>query len=564
MSQKTETEPTKTSERPWWLNINMVGVLLVLVAFGISMKRVFSIREQLEGTDGTTIIRISHWQLELGYRDALQHVINMYQEEQAKLGRKVRVLQMPVTERVYGPWLNTNLISQQAPDIVLMGMSGMLSSEQYLARYFRPLTDLVDQPNPHNKGTELENVPWRETYFDGMRGAYNVKLQDYFMVPTASYTMRIFYNKKLFEEIGQPNPPQTFGQLMDVCQRISEHATKTNRTILPIAGSKYSYLTFVNRYAVSFTANLEKDLDLDLDGSVTPQEVYAGHVRGKLRMDLPNVKAFYALLRELSTQFGPGFIGKDRQTAAFEFVQQRAAMISSGSWDAQSLFAQAEKAGFDVGIFDFPLPAAGEPYGEYIVGKTQEATIGASGAYGLYKYSRQPDAALDFLQFLTSKRINQIHMERTNWIPVVRGTEPKGKMAVFAPNPIGFNTGINPVYGAEMSSRYSGELQSYLQGDSTFNRLAGVVDTAFRDPLIGGDWAWYWEYSELVKQVRTQERSLAAHSIRGLLLGAEDAQHKHRQIMLQQLKVNNGETMRRRFEDIRGVPITDVEQRRGG
>lgn len=138
MSQKTETEPTKTSERPWWLNINMVGVLLVLVAFGISMKRVFSIREQLEGTDGTTIIRISHWQLELGYRDALQHVINMYQEEQAKLGRKVRVLQMPVTERVYGPWLNTNLISQQAPDIVLMGMSGMLSSEQYLARYFRP------------------------------------------------------------------------------------------------------------------------------------------------------------------------------------------------------------------------------------------------------------------------------------------------------------------------------------------------------------------------------------------------------------------------------------------
>jgi len=551
--------------RPWWLHINMLGVLLVLFAFAVSMKRVFSIRSELEGSDGTTILRISHWQLELGYRDALQKVIDLYQQEQAKKGKKVRILQMPVTERVYGPWLNTNLISGEAPDVVLMGMSSMINSEQYLARYFRPLTELIDQPNPYNAGTELESVPWRETFFDGMRASYNVKLQDYFMVPTATYNARLFYNKKLFKEVtGSEAPPKTFGQMMDICRQINEYAQKNHRQIIPIAGSKYIYQTFVGRYAVSFTANMEKDLDTDFNGWVSRQEVYSGLINGKFSMDMPNVKAFYAFLRELSEQFGPGFIGKDRQTAAFEFVQQRAGMICTGSWYAQSLFAQAEESGFDVGIFDFPLPAKDEKYGEFIVGKAQEADTGAAGAFGLYKYSRHPDEALDFLQFLSSKRINQMHMELANWVPVVRGTEPKGKMSVFTPDPIGFTTGISPSYGDDAESKYNGALQSFLQGDMPFDKLAGVVDDAMRDPLTGGDYAWYREYSEQIKQVRVQERSLASHVIRDMILGAPDAPEKHRQIMLQQIKTNNAEGVRLRYEQTRAEDINQVDVRRSG
>ena len=55
-------------------------------------------------------------------------------------------------------------------------------------------------------------------------------------------------------------------------------------------------------------------------------------------------------------------------------------MICTGSWDAGSLFMQAKKVGFEVGIFDFPLPARGEHFGEFVNGKATEASSGGSAA----------------------------------------------------------------------------------------------------------------------------------------------------------------------------------------
>ncbi len=561
MSQKQET----TSTRPWWLNINMIGVLLVVAAFIVSMYRVSQIGEQLSESDGTTIIRISHWQLELGYRDALEDVIKIYEQEQAAKGSKVRVLQMPVTEKVYAPWLNTSLISGQAPDLVLMGMSGLTNNEQYLARYFVPLTQEVNKPNPYNKGTELAAVPWRETFFDGMRSLYNVRLQDYFMVPTATFNMRIFYNKNMLKTAtGSDAAPKTFGQLLEACRKLDQYGKSQGRQILPIAGSQYSVGMFTSKYLVAFTAGMEKALDFDMDGVVSPQELYVGYVGGTYRMDKPNVKAYYRAMRELCKQFGAGFSGKDRATAAFEFVQQRAGMIATGSWDAQSLFKQAEQAGFDVGLFDFPMPAPGEPYSEYVVGKPTEATSGSGGGYGLYKFSRHHDQALDFLQFLTSQRINQLQMQKTNWIPVVLGTEPTGRMAVFAPDPTGFTTAAIPVYGGDLDNKYQGELQSFLQGSEAYDVMVKEMDKALRDPRNGGDAAWLLEYKDAVKQSRNQERSLASQVVRGMMLGANDWSEKHRQILSQQVGTNNGLTMRHRFEEVRKTTLEAVDKAIGG
>ena len=72
----------------------------------------------------------------------------MYEKEQAAKGKRVKVLQSPVTEKVYAQWLNVNLISGQAPDICLMGMSAMVNNEQYLARYFVPLTQIISSAQP--------------------------------------------------------------------------------------------------------------------------------------------------------------------------------------------------------------------------------------------------------------------------------------------------------------------------------------------------------------------------------------------------------------------------------
>ena len=561
MSQKQE----KISTRPWWLNVNMIGVLLVVAAFIVSMYRVSQIGQQLSEADGTTILRVSHWQLELGYRDALDDVIKIYEKEQAALGKKVRVLQMPVTEKFYAPWLNTSLISGQAPDIISVGMSKLVYNEQYLARYFIPLTQEINKPNPYNKGNELENVPWRETIFDGMRGQYNVRLQDYFTIPTTAFNIRIFYNKTMLKAAtGSDAAPRSFGQLLEACRKLDEYGQSRNRKIIPIAGSQYSVGMFTSKYAVAFTANLEKQLDLDLDGIIKDQEMYIGYINGIYSLDQPNVRAYYDAMRELCQQFGPGFAGKDRATAAFEFVQQRAGMIATGSWDAQSIFKQADAAGFEVGIFDFPLPAPGEKYSEYVIGKPTEAASGSSGGYGLYKFSRHHEQALDFLQFLSSKRINQLQMQKTNWIPVILGTEPTGRMAAFASDPIGFTSSVVPSYGSDIDNKYRGELQSFLQGSESYEVMVKEIDKVMRDPRNGGDSAWLLEYTDQVKQTRNQERALASQVVRGLMLGANDWSEKHRQILLQQVNTNNGMTMHNRFQQLRHITLEDVDKARGG
>ena len=93
-----ETSPRKGIGR--WLNMNLVGALLLVGATVISFWQVFNTQKELFDPDAT-IIRISHWQLERGYSDALQRVINEYEKMWAARGKKVRVLQQPVTEKVF-------------------------------------------------------------------------------------------------------------------------------------------------------------------------------------------------------------------------------------------------------------------------------------------------------------------------------------------------------------------------------------------------------------------------------------------------------------------------------
>ena len=232
-------------------------------------------------------------------------------------------------------------------------------------------------------------------------------------------------------------------------------------------------------------------------------------------------------------------------------------MIATGSWDAGSLFLQAKEAGFEVGIFDFPLPAKDEPFGQYVVGKATEATSGAGGAFGLYKFGRNFDQSLDFLQFLTSKSVNQTHMNRAENIPVVLGTEPTGRMSPFTPDPKGFSGRVNFYYGGDVMTRYNGLVQTYLQGELGFEEMAENIEGAMRNTAFGGDRAWTLEWDDAVKQSRNQERMLAAQVVRELILGATDAPAKHRQVLLQQVRINNAENQRERFRQVRGFELPE-------
>ena len=76
-----------------------------------------------------------------------------------------------------------------------------------------------------------------------------------------------------------------------------------------------------------------------------------------------------------------------------------------------------------------------------------------------------------------------------------------------------------------------------------------------RNPYYGGDRAWTLEEDDLIKQIRNQERVLAVQVIRQTMLGAADAPEKFQQVLLQQVRLNDGETMRHRFKEVRGFDL---------
>jgi ABC-type glycerol-3-phosphate transport system substrate-binding protein len=542
-----------------WLNMNVLGGLLLVGATVASFWQVSNTQKELFDPDAT-IIRISHWQLERGYSDALQRVINDYEKMWAAKGKKVRVLQQPVTEKVYAQWLNTHLIAGDAPDLSEQGMSSMLNSNPtYTARYYLPLTNIVNKPNPYNKGTAIEKVAWRETILDGMRGSYNTTLQDYYGVPTAFFTIRMFYNVDMMKEAtGSENPPKTMVELLDACQKLQAYGARRKAAggdpVTPIAGSKYGAPMFIWRYSYPFTSPYEKDLDLDLDGVISDQEAYIGFVTGKVSFDQPRLKAYLECLRSMTRYFGDGFYGMERQDAAFAFVQKRACMIVTGAWDASSLFNDPE---FKVGVFDFPLPAAGDKYSEFILGRGNEAGNSAAGAFGVYKFSRNIDQAVDFLQFLSSQKYNQQMMREAEWIPAVIGTSPSKRMLPFAADPTGYSTNMNLFYGSTAQGKYDGKMQTFLEGQQTYEALAKEITEALMSPKSGGDAAWYLEWDNAMVQLRSQERIMAMQTIREMVQKEPDAELRYRQLLLQQVRANDGEGARYRFQQIRNKPLQD-------
>ena len=533
------------------LNWSLVGLgLFALVMLGSVVQVLVNEREYTY--PGKRVIRVMHWQLEAGYREAVQRAIDEYEA----LHPDVKVEQMPITETVYDQTLNTSLIGRNAPDLAELGKGKFGSDDQYTVRYFIPLSNVIRRPNPYNRGTEYEHTPWKETFIDGMRGGWRGALQDYYTVPVTLFNMRYFYNKRLYREVtGTDDPPRTFGELMEVGRRAREYARGLETTITPVVNCYKPEGTVLDPLHIPFTSALERDVDVDLNGEMSAVESYAAYLDGTWGFDHPNVRAYFGCLADWTTLFEPGFMGMDRQTALFRFANERALILTTGSWDAQSIKKQCEGK-FEVGVFRFPIPAPGERWGEYVRGPNTEATATGGGGFGVYRGSKHVDVAIDFLMFLTSKANNGRFMEIASWPPIVAGSRVGPEMRPFIPNPVGYSAKLNFEMTDNVKTVFNGQMAAYLPGEVAYEQLAATYDRAVRDPGTGGDLVWAKQYDTDVRNARSQERLLAVQAMRALMdPAATDAQEKYDQTLLQQVRGNNGEGTRYRFEQVRKRPI---------
>lgn len=519
--------------QPRWRKLltgwNLAGFILFTLAIGISLWQVNTVEKQLYGSD-IAVVRVSHWQLELGYRSALQTVIDDYNKLQderfakGEIKRRIQVQQLPVSEKTYGQLINTNLIAGTAPDLIEMGMTSMISGA-YRAQYFLNLSTEIEKPNRYNakefqgKGLAadlVERLPttaWRDTFLDGLTGGFDKDLQGYYSIPTTFAPHgRLAVNLDLLKEAtGSDVMPRTIGELLKACDQMRELGKRKGAEIWPIAGSSYS-AKFYGGYVVPFMAASQKGLDADHDGSVTLHEVLTAMKAGKWSPDHGAVGDLVDCIRAIAGQFPNGFLGMDREGAMLMFTQRQAGFLYCGAWDAGTVYRLAEGK-FRVGIMNDVLPGPGEKWGP-LTG-VNEASMTAICSYGVNKTSPNVDIALDFLRFWTSQAQNQRFNEEANWVPCIIGSKLPRHMLAYAPRIEGHfgNSAWLYSYAEQMSNTFDGKIQAVLTGRAGRDEVIATMKEVAADKNYGIDAVFAKKDEDNRTSERNAERGIAAQSL---------------------------------------------------
>ncbi|MFQ3671785.1 MAG: hypothetical protein SNJ84_10050, partial [Verrucomicrobiia bacterium] len=379
---------------------NMVAIGILLVAYLYSIVRFVGIAYQNRTAedpeaDGKRVVRVTHWQLEPGFREAMDWAIGQYNQLPHVKAAGVEVKQLAITEKVYNQFMNIHLISGTAPDIASRGMTNLVRGTA-TARFYTPLGSYVNEPNPYNAREllpehlseetkrRLAEGSWADTFLDGMEGGFVIELQDYFAVPISIWGgLRIFYNLDLLNRIKefaraavesaeQPKwvqqcwlrkengktagylpdgealrswlangePPQTLGQLMFYCTAVQAYAeAKKLPNLVPVSGSNYRPGDLTALYFQPWANYRRDELDWDKDLTVSDLETFAGWQKKVWSFEDEPLRQYFEFASIVTRFFPRGYLGLDREQAQRRFVTGNAAMISSGAWDAGALFS---------------------------------------------------------------------------------------------------------------------------------------------------------------------------------------------------------------------------------
>ena len=489
------------------------SLLIIIIVYAWALFSVITYRVH-EAPPGTVTIRIGHWQLETGVRDAFNEMAQEYQ----KIHPNVRVVQDAIPESVYGQWLSTQIIGGTAPDLVEMGMIPYQLMLAYYNRYCMVLTPYVNQPNPYNKDNQFADTPWRNTYRDGMSSSYINEMQEFMSVPLSAFALRVFYNKDLLRLVnGTGEAPKNFMEFKEVCEKAKDMKDSQGRPLIPIVGSKYHFGMWNYGMADILTYRVKEKADFNRDAFVSNDELYTSVRSGMISFHDRLVTANFEMVRTLSDFCQPGFTGLNRDDGVLLFAQKRALFMTTGTWDARSLEQQV-KGKFELGVMDFPVPTPSDPdFGDVAIGPRYE-NPGVGFNFAVNRTSKHSEVALDFLMFLASRENNERMNKIIGWIPAIKNTEMDPLLEGFSPRFEGIYGNFNPNLGGETWIKWL-QLNSLYQvnKDFTFQEFASQFEPFYKEK----------GYYDFLEQMKDRQRGIAINqrfltSLCGNALSAAD------------------------------------------
>lgn len=502
-----------------------IGLMLLAAGYLAAVFWVFTRSSPLAG-DRPVTLRFAHWQIEAGPPDGITAVIKRYEE----LNPRVRVEQQLVPSAVYKQWLRSNLAGGTGADLIEWGpwLEGV---RDVPARHFVPVTEQLKQPNPYNRGTPLADVPWAQTFIDGLAGQ-RIDSPDpgqVYGITLTEVSLRFFCNQELLRDVtGSEAVPRTFAELRQVFAQLPAYSQRVGRPVMGLAGARDNTHWLLDFLLAGPTMRLNFSMDDYGYLALYNRQLLAGYLRGRWNFSRPEVQAGFALLREVAQHMKPGFLQVTRDEATREFLGGDALFIFAGTWDATSL---RRLAPFPVTALRFPQPTADDPVvGRYLMGPSNDGAGITAMAMHLSRHSRHPAEALDFLRFLTSVEGMQLFTDHSGWLPAVREVTIPAEIESFKGRQDGFAS-ANPytLIGSNVSMLFARNLHLLLGERGSPAQFTAELDRIMPDAVR----------ADLNTELRSTLTTLKGQELRLLAranlaaTAAADARHREEWLMLE-------------------------------
>lgn len=354
----------KTKKRILWL-----GSLVVVLMF-IAALSGFSAEKKFEG------IELTVWEFKGGdYKD--QGFETLCREFEDQTGIKLLVERLQ-----WSKMLDKQVIAGAAgmlPDVMETHVA-MLYNSFVEKGYLKPLDDYIGQEGPEFLDQFIPHCVERMRIDGKMYGI----LENF--APQGLY-----YNKKMFEEAGIESPPETWDEFKDYAIRMTDPEKQ--------------------QYGTGFTGARGDKALMHSAAIVYANGGRLGVIDGEIMINKPEAVEGIQFMMDLINKYKvtPGFVDMDSPALREIFIAGKLGMIEEGGW-MTGIIEKSKAPGFEYGIAVMPR------------GKTTGGFASYDGSWTIPKTSGHPDAAWEFIKFITSEEANYVKAKLAGMMPVTIAT----------------------------------------------------------------------------------------------------------------------------------------------
>ena len=306
--------------------------------------------------------------------------------------------------------------------------------------YGYEMSDLMAQPNPVLDGKSYDDVSNPALIEAVKQNAADGKVHG---IPYIPNVVAVFYNKDMFDQAGVTAEPQTWEELLDVCQKLKDAGI----TAFSVDDG-YITLPFAMYLGRLKGVDFNKELVSDKTGAA---------------WDDPAVKQAAEAMQEL---WDKGYMSKNAASNKYPAGQNEVAMGDAAMYLVGSYMLNEVKEitgdGFNWGSFAFPSP-------EGSVLPTTANTYGMN-VLQVAKNAQDPALAFYFATFLTTGKYDSMMSENCNAIPTSLDTpwpavvEPARPVLNASTQNVPYNMGIDA--NADFTPIYKEQAQKLLGGQT--------------------------------------------------------------------------------------------------